>query len=417
MTRYRAAWVVPVSQPPIRDGRVEVDRGRILKVGAAGRSYEIGRLPSGAETGFEASAERDLGHVALMPGLVNAHTHLELSYLRGRVPPAAEFVSWIREVMAAQHRRHDPSAPEILHAVGQAIEEAAACGTALVGDISNTLITFTPLVRSELAAVVFHEVIRFKTAGADNALDEARRRIRALAPTELVRPSLAAHAPYSVGPKLLNALRRAVDQDGCAPCSVHVSESRAEVEFIQTGGGPWRVLLEEIGAWDPSWITPAVSPVEYLDRQGFFDARVLAVHGVQMSASDLALLETRGSTLVTCPRSNAHTGAGTPPLEAFYQSGVGVAVGTDSLASAPDLNVFSELAVMHALAPSVSPAALLDSATRQGARALGFESEFGTIEPGKRARLLAVVVPPGTGDVEEYLVSGIQPEQLKWMEE
>ena len=93
-----------------------------------------------------------------------------------------------------------------------------------------------------------------------------------------------------------------------------------------------------------------------------------------------------------------------------------IAVGTDSLASAPDLNVFAELATMRALAPSVPAASLIDSATRQGARALGFDAEYGTIEPGKVARLLAVAVPAGTDDVEEYLVGGIQPDQVRWIE-
>ncbi len=143
---------------------------------------------------------------------------------------------------------------------------------------------------------------------------------------------------------------------------------------------------------------------------------MLAVHGVQMSSSDLARLAARGVTLVTCPRSNGHTGAGAPPLEEFYESGVRVAVGTDSLASSPDLSVFAELATMRALAPSLPASALLDSATRQGARALGFESEYGSIEPGKRARLLAVTIPGGTDDVEEYLVSGIHPEQIRWID-
>ena len=153
---------------------------------------------------------------------------------------------------------------------------------------------------------------------------------------------------------------------------------------------------------------PGVSPVQYLDDSGFLDGRLLAVHGVQMTTADLALLAARGTTLVTCPRSNGHTGAGAPPVEQFYASGVSVAVGTDSLASTPDLNVFAELATMRALAPSVSAGALLDSATRQGARALGFDADYGTIEPGKRARLIAVDVPPtGVDDVEEYLVSAV----------
>src|SRR6185503_4519440 len=115
------------------------------------------------------------------------------------------------------------------------------------------------------------------------------------------------------------------------------------------------------------------------------------------------------------PRSNGHTGAGAPPLQDFYDAGVRVAVGTDSLASAPDLNVFAELATMHALAPAVPPSSLLQSATIEGARALGFDAEYGTIEPGKRARLLAVEMPGDVDDVEEYLVSGVTPSQLRWI--
>jgi cytosine/adenosine deaminase-related metal-dependent hydrolase len=155
--------------------------------------------------------------------------------------------------------------------------------------------------------------------------------------------------------------------------------------------------------------------VQYLDDCGFLHGRVLAVHGVQMSRHDLARLAAHGTTLVTCPRSNGHTGAGAPPLADFYASGVRVAVGTDSLASAPDLNVFAELATMRALAPHVPAAALLESATREGARALGLDADFGSIEPGKRARLLAVAIPPDMDDVEEYLLSGIGPEQISWI--
>jgi cytosine/adenosine deaminase-related metal-dependent hydrolase len=402
LIRYRAAWLLPICEPPIRDGWVAVDRGRVVALGR--------RAPG------DTQGERDLGSVAVLPGLVNAHTHLELSYLRDEVPPAPDFVTWVRGIVAARRRRPDPASPEIVQSVERAIAFAVACGTALVGDISNTLVTFAPLTRSPLAAVVFYELIHFRAADADRIVEQASRQLDALAPTDSVRTSLAAHAPYSVAPLVLRAIRRAGDRDALAPCSVHLSESAEEVEFIKSGGGPWRGFLEEMNAWDPSWVAPGVSPVQFLDDCGFLDARVLAVHGVQMSAADLQRLAARGATLVACPRSNGHTGAGAPPLGEFYASGVRVAVGTDSLASAPDLNVFAELATMRALAPSVPAAALLDSATRQGARALGFEPEFGTIEPGKRARLIAVAVPPGTADVEEYLVSGIQPGQIRWLE-
>jgi aminodeoxyfutalosine deaminase len=420
MIRYRAAWVLPISQPPIRNGWVDVEEGRVTGVGGPGGPAGNGGLVGSAGGGDRSGpgdGDRDLGPVALLPGLVNAHTHLELSYLRDRVPSGGEFVTWIRAVMAERRLRPDPSSAEILEAVDRGIDEAVASGTALAGDISNTLVTFDRLARSPLAAVVFNEVIRFADGGAEQVVDAAIQRIRALTPTPLVRAALAAHAPYSVGPAVFRAIRRAADRDGLSPCSVHLAESRAEVEFIKAGSGPWQTLLEEVGAWDPTWMASEVSPVEYLDRHGFLDGQTIAVHGVQMSSADLARLASRGTTLVACPRSNAHTGAGVPPIEAFYASGVRVAVGTDSLASTADLNMFSELAAMRALAPAVAASALLASATSEGARALGFREDFGAIEPGTRARLLAVALPAGTRDVEEYLVSGIQPEAVRWIPE
>ena len=402
MIYYHASWIVPISEPPVRDGWVVVDRDRVVAIsrrGPAGGAHEI-----------------DLGESAVLPGLVNAHTHLELSYLREQVPPTSDFVTWVRGVIGERRKRPDPRSPEILEAIDRGIAEALACGTAIVGDISNTLVSFDALARSPLAAVVFYELIRFNTLDARGFVQEATQAIDSLPTSPLVRASLAAHAPYSVAPLVFRAIRQAVDRDPFSPCSVHLSESTEETDFIRTGGGPWRAILEELGSWDPRWLPPGGTPVQYLDDSGFLDGRVLAVHGVQMSAADLERLALRGTTLVTCPRSNGHTGAGAPPLEDFYASGVRVAVGTDSLASAPDLNLFAELATIRALAPSVPAATLLDSATRQGSRALGFDADFGTIEAGKLARLLAVTVPAGTDDVEEYLVSGIAPEQIRWIE-
>ena len=160
---------------------------------------------------------------------------------------------------------------------------------------------------------------------------------------------------------------------------------------------------------------PACGPVEYLDRMGFLDERVLCVHGVHLEDAALETLASRRATLVTCPRGNRLTGAGSPPVPAFYAAGLRVAVGTDSLASVPDLNLFSELAELRRLAPRVPASMLLASATWQGARALGWDDEFGTIAPGKRAALLGVTVPRSVADVEEYLVGGIVPEQVAWV--
>jgi len=406
LIRYHASWILPISAAPIRDGWVAVDRDRVVAYGPAGRSGP----------GAGPTREVDLGRTAIMPGLVNAHTHLELSFLRGEVPAGSGFVAWIRAVMAARRQYSDPQASTLLDFVDQGIAEALRSGTAIVGDISNTLVTFDRLARSPLAAVIFYELIGFRTPDPQGVVSRAMQQIAALSPTDRVRVTLAAHAPYSVAPLVLRAIRHALDRDPLATCSVHLSESDEEVEFIRTGGGPWRDLLEELGVWDPAWTIPGVSPVRYLDENGFLAGRVMAIHGVQATPADLQRLVARGTTLVTCPRSNLHTGAGTPPIEAFYASGARVAVGTDSLASTPDLNLFAELATLRRLAPALPAARLLDSATRQGARALGFDADYGTLDPGKVARLLAVDVPPGIDDVEEYLVSGIQPEQTRWIE-
>jgi cytosine/adenosine deaminase-related metal-dependent hydrolase len=399
LTRYRASWLVPIAGRPIRNGWVAIDGGLITALG-------------GPDDGCPAE---DLGSVAILPGLVNAHVHLELSHLRGLVPPADHFVTWIRNLVALRRGESAARDAEIVAGIAVGVAEAVRFGTALVGDISNTLLPFAVLAQSDLAAIVFYELIQFKAPDAERFVGEACARIGRLAGNERLRASLAAHAPYSVAPSVFRAIRRAVDSKLVGPVSVHLSESREETEFIRTGDGAWRSFLQELGAWDPAWTPPAVSPVEFLDNSDFLDARVMAVHGVQMTSSDLARLARRGVTLVACPRSNAFTGAGRPPIADFYASGVSVAVGTDSLACTADLNLFAELAAMRALAPDVAAARLLDSATRQGARALGFEADYGTIAPGRRARLLAVAIPDGIDDVEEYLVGGVRAEQIRWL--
>jgi cytosine/adenosine deaminase-related metal-dependent hydrolase len=401
LIRFRASWVVPIAGRPIRDGWVAVDAGRISGVGQHAKSSR---------------GDRDLGRVAIMPGLVNAHTHLELSHLQERVPPSADFVSWIRSIVASRRRDSDPHASHIVDGVHNGIDEAVRFGTAVVGDISNTLVPVALLARSPLAGVVFYELIRFSAPDPTGFVDQALRQISVLPSSDRVRISLAAHAPYSVSPLVLRAIREAVDGHAHEAYSVHLSESVAEVEFIKNGTGPWRSFLEDVGAWNPEWRPHGGSPVEYVDACGFLSAKAVVVHGVQMSPPDLARLVNHDTTLVTCPRSNVRTGAGIPPVARFYQSGVRVAIGTDSLASTPDLNMFAELAELRQLAPAVPASRLLESATRHGARALGFDADYGTIEPGKRARLLAVSVPEDADDVEEYLVSGIQAEQIRWLD-
>ena len=380
---------------PIRRGSISSENGRIVGVDD--------RAVPGAI---------DLGGVAIMPALVNAHMHLELSYLRGKVAPTEKFLDWIRTIMATRRQFPNASDPRILDAAREAIAEARASGTGLVGDISNTLVTAPLLREASMPAHVFYELLRFNATDPEAMVREARAKADEFAD---IRISLAPHAPYSVSPGLFAAIRADLDAHPGQVTSVHLGESPEEIEFIKKGTGPWRVLLEELGVWSDEWKAPGASPVRYLDDLGFLDRRVLAVHGVQFDGDDLDYLRSRDITVVSCPRSNQHVGVGAPPLEAFYAMNVNVAFGTDSLASAPDLNLFSELAEARRLASRVPARALLESATRQGAAALAFDSDYGTIERGKRAQLIAVRVPEAVEDVEEYLVSGILPADIAWV--
>ena len=391
---------------PIHRGSISIDDGRIVGVADA--------ATPGA---------RNLGRAAIMPALVNAHTHLELSYLRGKVAPTEKFHDWIRTIMATRRQYPDAADPRILDAAREAIAEARASGTGLFGDISNTLVTAPLLHEASMPAQLFYELLKFNAADPAAMAREARARADAAVASEVrrggsaepdIRVSLAPHAPYSVSPGLFAAIRVDLDAHPGEVTSVHLGESPEEIEFIKRGSGPWRTLLEELGVWTDEWKPPGTSPVEYVEQLGFLDRRVLAVHGVQFDGEDLSRLHARDMTIVSCPRSNQYVGVGAPPLEAFYAMDVKVAFGTDSLASAPDLNLFSELAEARRLAPRVSARALLESATRNGASALGFD-DCGTLEAGKRARVIAVRVPSDVDDVEEYLVSGIMPGDVSWV--
>jgi cytosine/adenosine deaminase-related metal-dependent hydrolase len=229
-----------------------------------------------------------------------------------------------------------------------------------------------------------------------------------------VLTTLAVHAPYSASPAVFGAVR---DVTGAAgrPVGVHLGESPEEIAFLRTGQGPWRTLLEDLGAWDEAWSPPRCGPVEYLERLGLLGPRLVAVHGVHLSGEELSRLAAGGATLVTCPRSNEWTGVGAPPAGAFFRSGVKMAVGTDSLASVPDLNLFAELAALRQLAPEVPARSILRSATLGGADALGFGDRLGSLERGKRADVIAVRLGRGTDDPEESLLRGVAAEDVSWV--
>ena len=397
----RARWVLPITRPPIDGGWVEIGDGRIRAVGDGSRS-----------------GATDLGDVVLLPALVNAHTHLELSWMAGRVPPAVSMTDWIRTLLRVRRAGPAGGEPESLDAMRRAAAGMRASGTALIGDISNTLTSPPVLAEAGLGGVIFHELIGFNALDPVGQVHEAwekEKDVEGLLTKSAKRHptffSVVAHAPYSVSPALFMEIARRRRE---APLAVHLGESPEEIEFLRTGRGPLRDTLEQLGVWSGEWPVPACDPVEYIHRMGYLQQGLLAVHAVHLTDDALGRLRHAGAIVVTCPRSNVWAGVGLPRLSHFYATGVPVAIGTDSLASAPTLNLFDELEEIRRIAPDVSAASLLDSATRQGALALGFGADFGSVEAGKRAALIAVPVPAGVTDVEEYLVSGVPPSAVRW---
>jgi cytosine/adenosine deaminase-related metal-dependent hydrolase len=326
-------------------------------------------------------------------------------------------VDWIKQLFITRGGRHEkPGDPSVVGPATTAIRELRECGVAIVGDISNSLATVEPLTHAGMHGVVFHELLGFnlphgRRIDETRAMRDAARRIGG----DDVRVSVAPHACYSVSPEMFRAIREELDAAQMRVTSVHIGESESEMMFLQDGTGAWPGMLRWVGSWVEGWQPPRCGPVEFLEQLQFLDARTLVVHGVQLSDESLARVAALGATLVTCPRSNQWVGVGVPPIARFYAAGVPVAVGTDSLASVADLNLFSELEAMRWLAPEIPASTLLESATLVGARALGFDERLGSIDVGKLAELIAVDLPEDVSDVEEYLVSGIEPRQVRWV--
>ena len=403
MTRtLRARWLLPIDGPPIENGWIEIADDRIVAIG----------------DGRPAGTAEDLGDVVVMPGLVNAHTHLELSWMAGLVPPAESFVAWVRTLMTERRRPRQELESLSFEAMMRAAEGARATGTVLIGDISNSLTSPDVLRAAGLGGVVFHELLGFSEPDPEDRVrsawvkaDDAARRLQLTSSgADDVVISVCAHAPYSVSPALFTEIAKARRD---APLTVHAGESVEEMEFLRTGAGPFLDFIRALGGDVSGWEPPDCDPVEYLNRLGYLQPDGLVVHGVQLSNAALGELRAADAVLVTCPRSNTWVGAGTPSVTRFYAEGLRVAIGTDSLASVASLNMFDELAELRRLAPEVTAAQLLESATKTGATALGFGRDFGTLTAGKRAALVSVDLAGRARDVEEYLVSGVPPDRVR----
>lgn len=381
------SWVLPIAGQPLRDGRVAVEDGRIAWVG--------GSRERGAPTG----PVRDLGPGVLLPGLVNAHCHLELSHLAGILPREGGFVPWVEQLVESRGRFSDA---EVRKATGQAIASLERGGTAAVGDVSNALEHVGALAASRLDAVVFMELLAWDPAKAEASFSWADERARAVA--ALLRPGLevrlATHAPHTVSPTLLQLL---VERGG--PAAIHLAESPEESRFLLDGSGAWPDFLTRRGLGHVVFDPPAVSPVRYLEEQGALHPRLVAAHAVQLDAADRELLARRGVHVVLCPRSNRNLGVGCAQVPALLAAGVRLALGSDSLASVDTLDVLDDAVLLHRQFPGLDPATIVRMATSGGAAALGLDG-LGALAPGKRAVLAFASAPGSPPEPHEYLLSG-----------
>ncbi|HLK89517.1 MAG TPA: amidohydrolase family protein, partial [Polyangia bacterium] len=317
-----ARWVIPVDRPPIAEGALALDGdGTVRMVGA--------RAAVRAEF---AGAPEERAEGALLPGLVNAHCHLELSALAGAVPGGGGFIAWAQRFLktAGETPRDRRQA-----AAREAAAAAVRLGTAAIGDVGNTLDAAPALGAAGLPGVLFHELVGSREAKTGDALGDAARE-RAQLEADTGWPAAlgyvrAPHAPYSVGPDLMRRIFAAAGAEARAT-SIHVAEDVEELKLLRDGTGAWPGLLAAMGV-DPATRVSGKSPVDHLASLGAFDGArpPLLVHMVHAGAGDRRLAREAGATVVLCPRSNLHIGGRLADVPALLDDGVSIALGTDSL--------------------------------------------------------------------------------------
>ena len=404
MLILNARYVLPVNQPAIRDGALLIEGSRIRAVGP--RTLLLKDHPE--------ATGRDLGEAILLPGLVNVHTHLELSVLRGQVHPGHSFVDWVLTLL---ERKQGLGWEAYATAVEEGIAELIRSGTTCVGDVSSIGASFMGLKRSGLRGVVYREIIGLDGTRAEAISEMPFAHIEAMREEARGTPldvGISPHAIYSVSPQLFQLCRQ-FQQRARLKAAIHAAESPAEIEYLRSGTGEIRRRLLPATGWgELPPPTLGTSPVAYLHGLGVLDPECLLIHTVHLTEEDLDILAKSDVKVAHCPRSNAHLGVGQAPLKALLDRGIPTGLGTDSLASNQSLSLWDEVRFAHrAHGGLLSPEEWITMATLGGAQALGLDREIGTLEPGKRADLTAVTLGKAGADPYEYLLDEASPEKVR----
>jgi aminodeoxyfutalosine deaminase len=393
MFTLRARWVLPVDKPPIEGGYVSVAGSRIAAVGSAAPA---------------ARTIEDLGDVALLPGLVNAHTHLEFSDLKRPLgTPGMDLPAWIRLVIADRKRGdRDPSA-----AIAAGLRESIAAGVTTVGEITTSPAAFYSVVEATAGTQLLHEAIGFSAGRVDSVCADLARRLDASPDGAGLSP----HAPYTVHPQLLARIVE-LAKSRSATVAMHLAESLEELQLLATGDGPFRDLLLERSMWDATVIPLGSRPLDYL--QALAEApRAMIVHGNYLAADEIEIIARRRDSMsvIYCPRTHAYFQHAPYPLQAMLAAGLRLALGTDSRASNPDLSLVGEIRHVATVHESVSPTDILRMATINGAEALGVGDSVGTLSPGKFADMIALPCDGELSDPHDALVSSAAKPGRIWM--
>lgn len=386
-TAYLARWVLPISAAPIEHGVVEVEGSRIAHVGRA----DAWRTASRAANRYDEVRVVELGNAVLLPGLVNAHSHLELTAMRGLLEGLA-FRDWL--ITLTTVRRDLIDARALVDSACTGIHEALRNGITTCADTNESAAPLEAMRRCGIRGIGYVETFGPDPDRAAESMAALMARVDVLRPldTSLVQTGVSPHAPYSVSSKLFAEVARYAQRESL-PVAVHVAESRAESALVRDASGPFADGLRARGI---AVASRGRSPVAMLADTGLLSARPLLIHAIQVDDADLALVADARATIVHCPISNAKLGHGIAPLARMLAAGIPTGLGTDSVASNDRMDMLGEArqSTLFASLTAGSPDALtahdaLRLATIGGAQALGLSDRVGTLDVGKDADLAA----------------------------